>query len=810
MNTLPEFSERAELAPLDLITLPVWIFDVERRSLWWANRAAAQLCADKDAKGLSAREWGDMPEVVATRLSEHLERFRLGERTVEPWTWSVGEDACSRTFVCSRIVIESGRAAILVQGTPTLAAPSGVDAFPAVEALRDSEWKYRSVINNTGEGFWMLDVAGRTVEVNDSLCALLGYQRSEMLGRSPLEFVDDENRAIFATQMARIPDTEHRRYEIALRRRDGINIPTRFNTTTLWREDGGIYGAFAFVSDLTEQRRTEAALTRLSSATEHSGSAIAILEGDGRVQYVNPRFTEMTGFAASEVVGQPFQSLRTSRTGAMREITRALAARRSWRGQALSKRRDGSDYWALISVNPVAVDGGERIDFVVVCEDITALVEAQLQAERLSFFDPLTGLANRRLFIDRLDRAVRTARREQTAAALLYLDLDRFKEINDTFGHEWGDRVLRKVAARLSAAVRDEDTVSRLGGDEFTVILRRVDRERGVAVVAEKLLRLLNEPIELDGQQVVVGSSVGIAMIPPDGSDVESLMRNADRAMYQAKAAGRGTYCFFSPMTGAVAGKVLQIEQQLRQALEQEQFVLHFQPLISLATGRVTSVEALLRWRHPDRGLLLPDEFVPVAEQSGLIVPMGAWVLQSACRHMRALWAAGVVDCGVSVNLSARQLSDDKLLQTVSAAIDQSGIAPHLLELELTESAVMENLESAIDTLRMLKSLGVTISIDDFGTGHSSLASLKRLPIDTLKIDRSFIHDIPASSDDLAITSAIIAMAHKLGLKVVAEGVETAPQRDFLTRLACETGQGFLFSTPIPPEQLPEYLRSLH
>ncbi|WP_347332846.1 bifunctional diguanylate cyclase/phosphodiesterase [Marinimicrobium locisalis] len=422
--------------------------------------------------------------------------------------------------------------------------------------------------------------------------------------------------------------------------------------------------------------------------------------------------------------------------------------------------------------------------------------------ERLAYYDQLTGLENRFLFKAQLRTALSTTTRDRQQLALLYLDLDHFKDINDSLGHEAGDQLLVEVAHRLRGCLREEDSVARLGGDEFAVLLRHVKEARYASLVAEKIIDALRRPIRLSAQEVVVGASIGITLAPDDSSDIEILMRNADLAMYQAKNHGRNIHRFYTPELNTQVEQRLRMERELRQAVANREFELFYQPQLDMATQQVVGIEALIRWRHPYLGLVPPDEFIPAAEESGMIIPIGKWVLHAACQQAKSLQKAGFKDIKVSINVSARQLNDLAFVNDLKSVIAEIGVDPHRLVLEVTESTLMADAQLALKHLHAVREIGVGLAIDDFGTGYSSLSYLKRLPVNWLKIDRSFVQQLPDDEEDQAITTLIVAMAKSLKYKVVVEGVETEPQLGFLQQCGCHYGQGFYFSRPVPVEQL--------
>ncbi|HEV7799482.1 MAG TPA: EAL domain-containing protein, partial [Burkholderiales bacterium] len=456
---------------------------------------------------------------------------------------------------------------------------------------------------------------------------------------------------------------------------------------------------------------------------------------------------------------------------------------------------------------PVPGPDGQIYRIAGVTEDVTARKRAEERLVHLAHYDQLTGLPNRVLFYDRLKQALAQARRNDWITAVLFIDLDRFKAVNDTIGHAGGDLLLKDVSDRLARCVRAADTLGRLGGDEFAVVLSKLGTPQDAAGIAAAILEALAEPFDIEGHEIYTTASIGIAVYPSDTENTDILIRNADTAMYEAKAAGRNVYRFYTAEMNQLALERMQLEGKLRRALERKEFLLHFQPKLDLVTGDIAGCEALLRWASPDEGLVSPARFIPLLEETGLIVPVGEWVLQAACAQVKAWKDARVRPVPIAINLSARQFQQQDLTATVRKALHEHAVAARYLELEITESVAMQNAEASIGTLRDLKALGVKLAIDDFGTGYSSLSYLKRLPVDTVKIDRAFVTELATNPDDASIAQAIINMAHNLGLKVVAEGVETASQLAFLTSHDCDQMQGYYFSRAVPEAEMTDMLR---
>lgn len=554
-------------------------------------------------------------------------------------------------------------------------------------------------------------------------------------------------------------------------------------------------------------RLNDQSMRILSSAVEQSQSGVIIADCTGVIDYVNPRYTQITGYSKTEAVGRVAELLNNEDLTDANNISlqEAMQLGSSWATFMVSSRKSGDRFWQQVTASPILDELGALSHIVLNIEDISDRVETQAQMEKLAFYDPLTGLENRRLFRDRLEQGLKHVKRSKKSMAVLFLDLDQFKRINDTLGHDAGDELLCIVAQRLRECVREEDIVARLGGDEFTILLADIKSSEDAGLVARKILRSLLEPITLSSQEVTVSCSIGITVAPEDSMNASVLMRNADLAMYRAKDQGRNNFQYFTDDMNIESLARMSLENELRIAVINDDFVVHFQPQIDLTKGRICGYEALVRWRHEQVDVIPPDRFIPVAEETGLIIKVGETVLRQACQQMKVLQDSGVVDQTVAVNLSARQFRDRNLVQMVRRVLAETGLEPKWLELEITESMLMDNIEQAISILTELKALGVTIAIDDFGTGYSSLSYLTQLPVDKLKVDRSFVSNLPESQRHTAITTAIIAMAQRLKLQVVAEGVETRPQAQFLSSHQCNILQGYLFCHPVGADELPAH-----
>jgi len=572
----------------------------------------------------------------------------------------------------------------------------------------------------------------------------------------------------------------------------------------------GLIEEFAHLSGLAVQKvRAAEALRQAATVFESTRDGVLITDLEPRIVAVNRAYSEITGYSEAEALGHNPNLLQSNHhdRAFYQAMWASIEETGHWQGEIWNRRKNGEIYPLWLSISTVLDEGGKPRNYVGVITDMSKIRQSEERLEHLAHYDPLTDLPNRLLVQSRLQHAIEQAERHQHRVAALYIDLDRFKNINDSLGHPIGDELLAALARRLSTRLREEDTLARLGGDEFLLVLELVEQPESAAAVAQTLIDLLEAPFDLpSGHEVFVGISIGISLYPDDAGSVTELIQHADVAMYQAKRQGRNTYRFHTEALSAAASARLTLETQLRHALERDEFVLHYQPVIEAHSGRAIGVEALVRWQPPGEALAPPGKFISIAEETGLIVPLGAWVLRTACAQARAWMEAGLPPLLLAVNLSGRQFQSADVVELVRTVLADTGLPARYLELELTESVLMEQAEQAIATLDALKALGVRLSIDDFGTGYSSLAYLKRFPIDKLKIDRSFVHGLADDADDREIAATIIAMARNLRLEVLAEGVETQQQLDILKGMGCDAYQGYLFSKPIAAAELVKLL----
>ena len=662
------------------------------------------------------------------------------------------------------------------------------------------------------------------VMVNETLPALVKYHAAWE------EFVDfQRDQMIIANKQAEVEYAKARRLAyllIVLAVGFALAIAL-FTTRETAREIATRIDAQKEVSKLNAglEERVMQRTSELSEANKHlslqaaalkaAANAIVITDFHGTIIWVNRAFTAMTGYGQEEIVGKNPNLLNSGEQpeSYYAELWSTILSGKVWKGEIVNRRKDGTTYTEEMTITPVSLeDTGNPTNtyFIAIKQDITQRKAAEKQIQFLAYYDALTGLPNRTLLQDRLSKALAGARRRKDKVALLFLDLDGFKTINDSLGHSVGDLVLQEVAERLKRFAREQDTVARVGGDEFLIVLTAVKDAADAAVAAERLMHAMTVELVIQGRSLSISCSIGISIFPEHGTDGETLIKNADAAMYCAKESGCNSFRFFSEGMNAEAMERLTLEHGLRLALEKRELFLVYQPQMDIATGKTTGLEALLRWQHPELGLVRPDKFIRIAENSGLIIPIGEWVLRTACSQARKWQDEGLLAVPVAVNVSAVQFRQEDFCELIGRVLWETGLAPQYLEMELTESLLLSNAHVTLSVLQNLRAMGLKLAIDDFGTGYSSLSYLRQFPVSKLKIDRSFIRDVAVNPDDAAITTAIIGMAKSLNLKVIAEGVEDEAQMSFLRARQCDEIQGYYFSKPLVVEKVADKLRGDH
>ncbi len=660
-------------------------------------------------------------------------------------------------------------------------------------------------LRGSNDGWWDWDLQKDLLYYSPRWWEMLGYQVNELPADSGLWrrlLWPQDLAGVDAVLQASLADGAGDSFslELRLRHKNGHYVPLLARYRVQRDADGRAIRLSGTNMDMTEHRLAEERLRQAATVFETTREGVMVTNAEGRITMVNNAFSTISGYAEDEVLGKPSSLLNSGHHDApfYAAMWQSLAETGYWRGEIWNRRKNGEIFPELLSIGAVRDGAGKVLNYVGVFADISKLKDSENKLNFLAHHDPLTQLPNRLKLMAALEHCVKTAQREQSGFALLMLDLDRFKDVNDSFGHAAGDELLRQVAARLRGQLREMDMVARLGGDEFVVLLERNTHPEDAGRIANEIITWLNKPWQLSkGVEVRIGVSIGISIYPEHGGTSEALLQHADAALYQAKQEGRGCFRYFSEKLTRDARERIQLEARLHQALRLEQLRVHYQPQIDIADGRIVGAEALVRWQDPDEGLIAPERFIPVAETTGLIGEIGQWVLRQACLQGRAWMDAGLAPMTLAVNLSPRQFLHGDICAQVESALAESGFPPERLELELTEGALMECGDDAVAILQRLRRLGVRLAIDDFGTGYSSLAYLKHFPLDVLKIDRSFIRDIPFEPDDMAIAAAVITMGHTLGFRVLAEGVETDAQLAFLKERGCDLYQGYLASRPL-------------
>ncbi|WP_081801440.1 EAL domain-containing protein [Herminiimonas sp. CN] len=785
-----------------IATMPsgVMVLDAEQR-VRSINDVMCQICGiESDASTVLGQHWHNL--VQYPQLLKNITPTFVAQKLILALPIATGLRHIE--FTISETVLEGESLWLLV-------------AQDITQRMRaEEEWKqFRLGMERSTDAVYVIDRADmRIVDVNETACDMLGYSRDEMLKLSPHETrigVSKKRLAEYYDEI--ICSVDKRAFtKTLLRHKDGSHLSVEVNLQAL--QPAGRHTLVVLAKDLTERLQAQAALRdseeRFSATFNLAAVGLAHATIDGRWTRANRKLLEITGYGEEELLQLTvFEILHPDDLDATRESI-ARTVRGEIKDYSSHKRyrcKDGNYVWVAVSVSLASDTQGRLGYFIVAVEDISPRKRMEEELRHSACHDALTNLPNRMLLQDRLSQAIVYAHRAGRHVAVMLIDLDHFKDINDSLGHDAGDQMIIECGRRLSRNTRDGDTVARLGGDEFVVILADVGHEEDVARLAQQALLALAEPIVIMGQELYPHGSIGISLYPKDGQVGSSLLQNADMAMYQAKRHGGNNFQFYADELNARICERLKLGARLRHAIKQNEFVLHYQPQVDIATGRVVGVEALIRWQLHDGSMVPPNDFIPVAEETGLIVPIGEWVLRTACLQSR-MWQRAGLPIRIAVNLSARQFGQQDIVKMVSQVLHETGCSAALLELEITESIIMENAEAAIETLYRLSEMGVSLSVDDFGTGYSSLSYLKRFPIHTLKIDRSFIVDVTSSKVDAAIAKAVILLAHSMDLQVIAEGVETSEQLAFLRAHGCDQMQGYYFSRPLPAEEIESLLNA--
>ena len=733
-------------------------------------------------------------QAVQAALQGELDPYDIEHRVI----WQDG----SEHIVHERAVVERDE-----QGSPLrmIGTTQDITGYRrAQEQLAQTNAAWTHALDQFDDVVYLLDMQYRLVRANTAFYRMTGVDPEHAVGRPVAELIHPLGQPSDCP-LCRAQE-EGRDTVFTLEPDAPNNLTGRPVEVTLKmvRDDHGAdLAMLVSLHDLSHSRQIEARLRLAASVFENTDEGVVITDASARVVEVNRAFTEILGYTREEVIGQKPSLWKSERQDETfyRDMWKALSTTGRWRGELWNRRKNGEVFPQWQTISSVLDENGLLTHYVGVFSDISQIKHSQQQLDYLAHHDALTNLPNRLLLNERLDQAIRHAERHSRQLAVIFMDLDQFKHINDSLGHPAGDELLQEVAEKIQGAMRQGDTVARIGGDEFVVILEDVVYPEAAGVAARKIMRAIARPFRLQEQEVRITGSLGISLYPRDGADPATLLRNADAAMYRAKEEGRNSYHFYTEELTRNAFERISLENNLRQALEEGQLHLVYQPQINLHTGEMIGAEALLRWHHPTQGFISPARFIPVAEESGLIHPIGQWVLQTACRQTQEWLDKGLDPGTIAVNIAGPQIQRGRLVTEVEQSLSVSGLAPSRLELEVTEGFIMQQPEAAIGQLETLRRLGVTLAIDDFGTGYSSLSYLKKLPIHKLKIDRSFVRDIPRDTNDMAIADAVIALGKSLQLTVIAEGVETEEQSAFLKKAGCQEAQGYLYSRPVSAEE---------
>ncbi|MDK9720223.1 MAG: EAL domain-containing protein [Rhodospirillales bacterium] len=676
-------------------------------------------------------------------------------------------------------------------------------------AMAENERNFRTLAQNVSDCTSRHDLTGRITYINPALECALGRKAEDVVGKMPHEIDQSGRYHPIEKAILKVATTgETVEVEQILADSHGLEGPHFVRFVAERGPDGEPTSVLGVGRDVTAHKETAQSLRLAASVFESTKDGIMITNTGGRILSVNSAFTEITGYSAEEAVGESPRILKSGHhsNAYYAGMWQTLVATGHWQGEVWNRRKSGEVCLIWQCINAVRDDEGEIIRYVSVFSDITETRRKEERIRHLANHDALTGLPNRLLLMDRLEHAIEISKRELTRLAILSIDLDRFKIVNDSLGHDVGDQLLCGVAERLNTLIRKSDTIARLGGDEFAIVMSEFSTTAELAHLTERVAELISEPAIIKQRPIRATASIGLAVFPQDGFTALDLLKNADVAMYKAKDGGRNTYRFFDQSMNERAIERMVLEADLRSALERDEFFLVYQPNIDLGREKLVGVEALIRWRHPERGLVPPVEFIPLAEEIGLILPIGLWVFKEACRQTRQWLDQGYQIGHVAINLSARQFQDPMLIDKLKETLKETGLEAHRLVLEITETAVMANAAQAIQALNDIRYLGVRLAMDDFGTGYSSLSYLKRLPLDILKIDQSFVAHLGENAEDTAVVQAIINLSRTLALTTIAEGVELPHHADILRDLGCDLAQGYLYAKPLEPVALQAWI----
>ena len=667
---------------------------------------------------------------------------------------------------------------------------------------------FSQAMERTSEFIGIGDTNANIKFANQAWLRALGYPERELIGQSFRFILSPNNPAELFAEIDAKTYAGGWSGECLQRRKDGTDLPVLLSTGRLKDREGRFAGVFGIARDITERVKAEEQLRLWSRVLDQSAEGIFILDPQEQILLVNTAFEKLTGFSAAEVLGKTPRILQSGRQDRAfyADMWNSILETGSWQGEMWNRRKSGELYVEWLSISASYDHKGAVTHYIGIFSDITVRKQTEERMVHLAHHDALTDLPNRVLLMDRLNQLTKAAQRRKSKVAAIFIDLDRFKEVNDSLGHDAGDQLLQTVAKRVSNAVRDEDTVARIGGDEFVVALQGLHDVQDIAVLAQKLLSCLVQPVTLNGFALTITASMGISVYPDDATNGQEMIRNADAAMYQSKGAGRNAYHFYTSDLNQRALEMLSTENALRRAIEHHEFVLHYQPQVDIASGSVVGAEALIRWNHPDLGLLMPGKFISIAEERGLIVPIGSWVIEEAARQA-AVWQNAGIFITIAVNVSGVQFRQKNFEEQLVNSVRKHGIIPNRIELELTESIIMRDAETTVEKLDRLHAMGFQLSIDDFGTGYSSLSYLRRFSIDKIKIDHSFVWDATHDESAGGIVTAIIGLARSLKLRVIAEGVETREQLEILRAHGCDEVQGFLFSSAQAPGEFEKLIR---